>query len=130
MSGQNNLKTRNLSTRQFNQLISSSKQLNNLYTHAKNIRTINEKLHNHLVASLASHCTVAKYSDTTLTVYADTSAWASRLRYCIPDILDYARQECGLTSLKSIRINVSPNQNKTNKILYILTLFQLPLISL
>jgi len=110
MSDQNNL-----NTRQFNQLISSSKQLNNLYTHAKNIYALNEKLHNHLAPSLASHCTVANYSDTTLTVYADTSAWASRLRYCIPDILDYARHQCGLTSLKSVRINVSPSQKITNQ---------------
>ncbi len=108
-----NPKTRNLKTRQFNQLISSNKQLNKLYTHAKDICTLNEKLHNYFDPSLGSHCTVANYSADTLIVNADTSAWASKLRNRIPDILDYARHECGLSKLISVRIRVSPNQNNT-----------------
>jgi len=108
-----NLKTRNLSTRQFDQLISSNGQLNKLYTHAKNICALNEKLHNHLAPSLSSHYAVANYSAETLIVNADTSAWASKLRYCIPDILDYARHECGLSKLISVRIKVSPSHDNT-----------------
>ena len=108
-----NPKTRNLKTRQFNQLIDSNKQLNKLYTHAKDICALNEKLHNYLAPSLSSHCTVANYSADTLIVNADTSAWASKLRNRIPDILDYARHECGLSNIISVRIRVSPNQNNT-----------------
>ena len=113
MSGQKNPNTRNLIARQFNELVDSSEQLNNLYRHAKGISALNEKLQKHLAPSLSSHCTVANYSDETLTVNAETSAWASKLRYCIPDILKFAKHECGLTSLKSIRIKVSPSHNKT-----------------
>jgi len=109
-----NPKTRNLKTRQFSQLINSNKQLNKLYTHAKDICTLNEKLHNYLDPSLSSHCTVANYSADTLIVNADTSAWASKLRNRIPDILDYARHECGLSKLISVRIRVSPNHNNTH----------------
>ncbi len=115
MSGQKNLNTRNLIARQFNELVDSSEQLNNLYTHAKGIYALNEKLQKHLDPSLSSHCTVANYSDETLTVNAETSAWASKLRYCVPDILNYAKHECGLTKLKSVRIKVSPIQNKTSQ---------------
>ncbi len=115
MSGQKNLNTRNLIARQFNELVDSSEQLNNLYTHAKGIYALNEKLQKHLDPSLSSHCTVANYSDETLTVNAETSAWASKLRYCVPDILNYAKHECGLTRLKSVRIKVSPIQNKTSQ---------------
>jgi len=115
MSGQKKLKTRNLNTRQFNQLISSNEQLNKLYIHARDICALNEKLHNHLAPSLSSHCTVANYTAETLTINANTSAWASKLRYCIPDILDYARQECGLSSLKSVRIKVSPGHDSTTQ---------------
>ena len=113
MSGQKNLNTRNLIACQFGELVDSSEQLNNLYTHAKGIYALNEKLQTHLVPSLRGHCTVANYSDETLTVNAETSAWASRLRYCVPDILNYAKHECGLTRLKSVRIKVSPIHNKT-----------------
>jgi len=118
MSGSKNpkiqyLKTRNLKTRQFDQLISSNKQLNNLYTHAKNICVLNEKLHNYLTPTLSSHCSIANYSANTLIVNADTSAWASKLRNRIPDILAYARHECGLNKLITVRIKVSPKQNNT-----------------
>jgi len=110
MSGQ-----RNLITCQFNELISSNDQLNKLYHHAKDICALNEKLHKHLAPSLSSHCNVANYSDETLTVNADTSAWASKLRYCIPDILKFAKLECGLTNLKTVRVKVSPIHYKVNQ---------------
>lgn len=109
------LKTRNLKTRQFDQLISSNKQLNNLYTHAKDICALNEKLHNYLAPTLSSHCSIANYSAETLIVNADTSAWASKLRNRIPDILAYARHECGLSKLITVRIRVSPKQNNTSQ---------------
>ena len=112
MSGQKYLNTRNLIARQFSELVDSSEQLNNLYTHAKGIYALNEKLQKHLDPCLRGHCTVANYSDETLIVNAETSAWASKLRYCIPDILNYAKHECGLTTLKSVRIKVSPIHKK------------------
>jgi len=115
MSGQKNLKSRNLIARQFNELVSSNDQLNKLYHHAKDICALNEKLHKYLAPSLRSHCNVANYSDETLTVNADTSAWASKLRYCIPDILKYAKLECGLTNLKTVRVRVSPIHNETSQ---------------
>ena len=116
MSGQkspknHNLKTRNLKTRQFNQLISSNKQLNKLYTHARDICVLNEKLHNYLAPTLSSHCSIANYSAEILIINADTSAWASKLRSRIPDILAYARHEFGLSKLITVRIKVSPNYN-------------------
>jgi len=118
MSGQKipknqNLKTRNLKARQFDQLLSSNNQLNKLYTHAKDICALNEKLHNYLAPNLSSHCSIANYSAETLIVNADTSAWASKLRNRIPDILAFARHECGLSKLITVRIRVSPKQNNT-----------------
>ena len=115
MSGQ-----RNLITCQFNELVSSNDQLNKLYHHAKDVCALNEELHKYLTPSLSSHCNVANYSDETLTINADTSAWASKLRYCIPDILKFAKLECGLINLKTVRVKVSPihheaNQSKTGQ---------------
>jgi len=115
MSSSKSLKSRGLEIRQFDQLIRSNKQLNKLYTHAKDICALNEKLHNYLAPTLSSHCSIANYSADTLIVNADTSAWASKLRNRIPDILDYARHECGLTKLITVRIRVSPILNKTTQ---------------
>lgn len=113
---------RNLSARKFNELVNSNEQLKKLYTHAKIICALNAKLHKHLAADLSSHFNVANYSDETLTVNADSSAWASKLRYCIPDILNYAKHECGLGNLRTVRIGVAPlqgqstrDQNKSNQ---------------
>jgi hypothetical protein len=114
MSGQKNLNPRNLIARQFDELVSSNEQLNKLYHHAKDICALNEKLHKYLAPPLRSHCNVANYSDETLTVNADTSAWASKLRYCIPDILKFAKLECGLSNLKTVRVRVSPIHHKSN----------------
>jgi hypothetical protein len=113
MSGQKNINTRNLTTRQFKELLGSNEQLNKLYTHAKDIYALNEKLQKHLAPSLISHCSVANYSEETLTINAETSAWASKLRYGVPDILSYAKNECGLSKLKSVRIKVSPSHKNT-----------------
>ncbi len=115
MSDQKTLKTRNLKTCQFNQLISSNTQLNKLYIHAKSICALNKKLHNHLSPTLSNHYSIANYTTKTLTINADTSAWASKLRNCIPDILDFARHERGLNKLISVRIKVSPNQDHLNQ---------------
>lgn len=112
MSDQKNLKFRNLTIRQFDELINTNQQLNELYKHINDIRALNEKLHQHLSPSLSNHFNVTNYSDETLTVSADTSAWASKLRYCIPDILNFAQLECGLTKLKTVRVNVLPIYDK------------------
>lgn len=115
MSNQNNLNTRRRITRQFNELLSSNEQLNILYTHAKVISALTEKLQKHLSPSLSSHCTVGNYTDETLILFAETSAWATKLRYCSPEILNYTKRECGLPRLKSVRIKVSPDLNKLNQ---------------
>jgi hypothetical protein len=115
MFGSKSSKTRGLKTRRFNQLISSNEQLNKLYTHAKDICVLNEKLHNYLDPNLSRHCSIANYSADTLLVNAETSAWASKLRNHIPDILDFARHQCGLTKLISVRIRVSPIPNNTTQ---------------
>ncbi len=107
-------KQRNLTARKLNELVNSNEQLKKLYTHAKVICSLNEKLHKHLAPDLSSHFNVANYSDETLTVNAESSAWASKLRYCIPDILDYAKHECGLGNLRTVRIGVSPGQNQAD----------------
>ncbi len=113
MSGQKNHTTRNLMIRQFKELLSSNEQLNELYTHAKDIHALNEKLEKYLTPSLGNHCSVASYSEDTLTINAETSAWASKLRYRIPDILSHAKRECRLNKLKSIRIKVYPGHEST-----------------
>lgn len=104
---------RKSAVQRFHEIIDSDKQLNKLYSHAKNITVINEKLHQYLSDYMdSSHYRVADYTDKTLTISADTSAWATKLRFRSADILNYVRQECGLSGLQTIRFRTLPENNE------------------
>ena len=102
MSGQ-----RNHTVLKFNELVKTG-QLGNLYQYAINISALNRKLHKYLGAPLNNHCQIANYSDQILIISTETAVWASKLRYCSAEILNYARNECGLVKLKKIQIKVVP----------------------
>lgn len=80
------------------------------------IHELQNKLRNHVGRPLSEHLNVANYSDDSLTLHTDSPAWASRLRFKIQTILEYARTECGLENLKSVRVKVvlmNPNIDRT-----------------
>ena len=58
-----------------------------------------------LTAPLEPHCTAARLSEGQLVLFADSSAWASRLRYLVPDILEGLRR-AGVEA-SAIRIRVA-----------------------
>jgi hypothetical protein len=64
------------------------------------------RLRENLGPPMSEHLHVVNIRDNTLTLYTDSPAWASRLRFNIQNILDIARQHCGLDKLNAIRIKV------------------------
>ena len=80
--------------------------LASLFAHAQRLARIQSELHARLPAALASHVTVANADDATIVIHTDSPAWAARLRYQIPAILDIAREYCALASVQNIRIKV------------------------
>ena len=80
------------------------------------IQVLQKKLRSKLEAPLAEHLNIANFSDESLTLYTDSPAWASRLRFRIQSILELARLEPGLGELKSVRVKIvliEPNVSRT-----------------
>ena len=101
-------KLRSHNIHQFRQLINTDEQLYQLHRHTKAIRALNEVLAYHLAPPLNHHSKVANYSEDTLILYTDTSAWAAKLRFNTPAIRKYMQKNSKLTKLKTIRIKVLP----------------------
>ncbi len=87
-----------------------------LYEHSEHISSLELKLHNFLGSPLNKHFLLANYSNNILTLHTDSSIWASKLRYCIPDILEFMQQQCHLDTLKTIRIKVKPASTESVKL--------------
>lgn len=96
---------------QLNELLDSNAQLKTLYMHIKKISILNKHLSQYLVMPLKNHCTVAHYNNDILLINTDSSVWATKLRYCVPDILHIAKLKWGLSNLKTVRVNISPISN-------------------
>lgn len=80
--------------------------LGKLYLHAGFLAHLEKKLCLFLGSPLNTHCSVVNFTDDTLVLHSDSAAWAAKLRYNIPAILNYMQNECNLTTLKTIRIKI------------------------
>ena len=85
-----------------------SDRLFQLQQHAAELARIRQALQQVLPVPLRDRFMVAAFDRDTLVLIADGTAWAARLRFQIPVLRSAARERCGLPSLKSIRIKVSP----------------------
>jgi len=83
----------------------------NIYEHAKYINELNHKISKLLPVPVNTHCQLANIKHGSATFLADSSAWAARLRFSIPDILKIFHQQLDLQQVKSIRIKVSIPEN-------------------
>lgn len=97
-------------------LSNKKNDLGKIYAHTEHILSLELKLHSFLGSPLNKHCILANYTNNIFTLHADSSIWASKLRYCIPDILEFMQHECHFDTLKTIRIKVKPTTFKTVKI--------------
>lgn len=87
--------------------VESSDNLSLLYLHTQTIIKLQNNLKAELPAPLNEHITIANYYSNTLIIQTDSSAWAAKLRFKIPELLTILKNKCGLSELKTIRIKVS-----------------------
>lgn len=80
----------------------------NLVKKAQTIQQIGKNLIAELDPSLRDHCTLANIQQDVATLITTSPAWATRLRYNIPQILSILRDQLGQTKLKTIRIKIVP----------------------
>lgn len=90
--------------------------LGTLMQHIDFLKGLEQKLTLFLDHPLNKHCRIANFTNDTLLLHADAPAWASRIRYHTPQILRFLQNECGLDSLKTIRIKVIPSSAQTPRL--------------
>lgn len=83
------------------------------------LEELNVKLHAYLPAPLNTHCQIGSFNKGCLVIVVNDAAWASQLRYMLPELRDKLRKEAGIYQLSSINISIIPeisSQQSTKKI--------------
>jgi hypothetical protein len=68
-----------------------------------------------LPEELASHCRIANLRKNRVVMQADSTAWATRLRYQTPEILKQLQEYNALQGIKSIQVTVAPASKPRGK---------------
>jgi hypothetical protein len=96
-------------------LQSPKNQLNKLVVKVNQLRILNQSLSAILESKLAKHCQIANFENGALTIVADNSSWAARIRYMAPDLMKKLRPRPEFSELKSIRSIIQLNHIKATK---------------
>ncbi|MDM8557642.1 DUF721 domain-containing protein [Candidatus Marithioploca araucensis] len=79
-----------------------------LLQHCQTIKQLNKIFRISLSAPLSQHCYVANLRDKTLVIHTDTSLWATRLRYMIPELLCKWQQDMSMPTIDQVEVRVRP----------------------
>jgi hypothetical protein len=85
------------------------KALGNLLKKVGQLDEFNHIFAQYIDSNLAAHCRIANLQNNCLIVVVDNGAWATQLRFHIPDLLAQLRQHPGLEQLKSICCKTRPH---------------------
>lgn len=88
----------------------SANLLNQLKAKVAYLQQINELLKLELDPILLAHCCVANLRDNILILEIDSSAWATRLRFLAPSLLQKLRVHKPLHQLQEIQWYIRPKQ--------------------
>lgn len=83
-----------------------NKQLAEICLRSVQLEELANKIKLILPESLANACNVGSFNKGCLLLTTTDAAWASQLRYAIPDLRDTLRKEAGMYSLTSIKVAV------------------------
>lgn len=89
-------------------LLDESGSIQNLVKKAQIIQQLGQKLESCLDPDIRSHFVLANITADVVVLQARSSAWATRLRYYIPQILDVLNNRLGLNNIKTVRIKLAP----------------------
>lgn len=92
-------------------ILSKNKDLQKLVIKSKQLKQLNDLFKSSLDLNLAKHSDLAKIEKDQLTVVADNAAWATKLRFTIPDILKNLRIQPEFKMIKTIRILIATAQS-------------------
>ena len=92
-------------------LKSSTGSLGRLVANASRLERATCALHAHLTPPLDQHVAVAAVRERDLVVVCDSPAWASRLRYQSPQILNHMKAALGNPDLTRLELLVRPAES-------------------
>lgn len=82
--------------------------MHRLIQHAQTLDGLNRALAQFLPAPLNQHCRIANVKKHSILLQADSAAWHIRLRYQIPQLLDFFKNKSGLHDLREIKLRIEP----------------------
>jgi len=94
-------------------ILAGNPDFQKLITKAHQLTQLNRLFKSLLDPNLAKHCNLAKLEKDQMTVIADNSAWATKLRFSIPDILKNLRIQPEFKMVKTIKFSVATAETKT-----------------
>ncbi len=83
--------------------------MGNIYHKTSQLKILQDKIKVFIPAELASHCHIANFEKGVLVFALQSSVWAMRFRYLIPDLIINLRKEGVLPQLSSIEYYVEPD---------------------
>jgi len=96
--------------RTFHQLMSTQTMegLDSVIRRGRQLQRLAALVRDKLGPELAAHCQMSNLRGTTLILSVGSTAWASRLRYQVPQLLQRFRTDERLSVISEIEIRVSP----------------------
>ena len=85
-----------------------SDHIDKLLGQVRLLRRVSDYLRKALPEPLASHCIAANIDGDTLVVGCDSSAWAAKLRFLIPQLFERLKAQTDFPLLTQIRVRVQP----------------------
>lgn len=92
-----------------------NKQLAEICQRSMQLEELSHKITQLLPPNLASECHVGSFNKGCLVLTTQNAAWASQLRYAIPELRDRLRKEAGMYQLSSIKVSVVESENPLKK---------------
>lgn len=83
-----------------------NKQLTDICQRSVQLEDLSNKLAQFLPQDLAQACLVGSFNKGTLILTTTNAAWASQLRFAVPELRDKLRKEAGMYQLTSIKVAV------------------------
>lgn len=70
------------------------------------LKQIDALFKTHLPLLIGQHCHIINIRDNTLVIHTDSAAWASRLRYMIPELLEFWQADKQLNAIEITHIDI------------------------
>ncbi|KTC76772.1 DUF721 domain-containing protein [Legionella brunensis] len=95
--------------RRINRCLNS--QLQEICQNALELEGLSTLVKTHLPPHLSNYCKVGSFLKGALTLTITNAAWATELRYNLPELRDKLRKEAGLYQLTGIKISIESENN-------------------